>query len=382
MPVYNAEKYLERSISSVLNQSFKDFELICVNDGSTDGSLGILKNFALQDNRIQVISKENGGQTSARKKGLEVATGTYVGFIDDDDYIDSDMYESMLTLAEKDILDFVSCGYYLEGNFTSICLDEVEEDLYDINNIQELRDKAFYNMQKKTSGLKGTIWNKLYKRELLIDSMKELPSNLSIAEDKAQLVSYLLYCKRAGIIKKPLYHWCMNKGSFSRAARPNYLVDVQNTYNYFKSLYKHKSFSDEMKRQCEVYIIKLLLNGINWNLGFGTANLLRIDPAWLDSIPCGAQIMFCGGGELADQYKHQLKNKRQDVTVVKDCGFAKPLLEEYKGCNAVVIGIKNESKALETKQYLIELGIPESEILWTPQPEFFWKYVEAEGLLN
>lgn len=382
MPVYNASMYLWRSIESVLLQTFRNFELICVDDGSTDNSLEILDDYASKDGRIKVISKKNGGQTSARREGLKEAKGIYVGFIDDDDYVDADMFEVMLSFAEVNKLDFVSSGYYLEGNYTTMCLDEVEAELYDSTTIQNLREKVFYNMNKKVSGVKGTLWNKLYKRELLLNAIKHMPDNLTIAEDKALIVSYLLYCNNAGIIKTPFYHWCINKGSFSRAERPNYLTDVQNTYNYFKSLYTHPLFTYEMRKQCEVYIIKLLLNGVNWNLGFTFDNLLRIDPVWMDEIPQNANIMIYGGGELANQYKHQLKNLRNDVFIRRDCGFDKPSIEDYEGCDAVVIAIKNENKVKEIKNYLLNIGIPEKDILWTPQPEFFWKYVEAEGLME
>ena len=93
VPVYNVEKYLRKCIDSILNQTFRDFELILVDDGSTDSSGKICDEYSLKDSRIKVIHKENGGQSSARNMGLDVAQGEYIGFVDSDDWIEKDMYE-------------------------------------------------------------------------------------------------------------------------------------------------------------------------------------------------------------------------------------------------------------------------------------------------
>ncbi|MBP5472188.1 MAG: glycosyltransferase family 2 protein [Lachnospiraceae bacterium] len=102
IPVYNAAKYLERSVGSVLKQSYRNLEIITVDDGSTDDSLELLNSFASSDSRVKVIHKENGGSSSARNAGLKAATGEYIGFIDADDYIEYDMYENLARLLDED----------------------------------------------------------------------------------------------------------------------------------------------------------------------------------------------------------------------------------------------------------------------------------------
>ena len=102
IPVYNAAEYLERSIGSVRNQTYKNLEIITVDDGSKDDSLKLLESFASADSRIKVIRKENGGSSTARNAGLREATGEYIGFIDADDYIEPDMYMNLLTALEGD----------------------------------------------------------------------------------------------------------------------------------------------------------------------------------------------------------------------------------------------------------------------------------------
>lgn len=107
VPVYNVEKYLECCLESLINQTLKDIEIICVNDGSTDNSGKILDNYAAKDNRIKIISQENKKQGAARNRGLEIACGEYIGFIDSDDYIDNDYYEKMYETSQKYSCDIV-----------------------------------------------------------------------------------------------------------------------------------------------------------------------------------------------------------------------------------------------------------------------------------
>lgn len=101
IPVYNTEKYLSRCLDSAINQTLKDIEIICVNDGSTDNSLDILKEYAAKDNRIKIISKGNEGAAITRNIGINVATGEYIGFIDSDDYVDLDYFEELYSNAPQ-----------------------------------------------------------------------------------------------------------------------------------------------------------------------------------------------------------------------------------------------------------------------------------------
>lgn len=109
VPVYNAEKYLQECVESVLHQTLSDLELILVDDGSTDGSPALCDQYAAQDTRVQVIHKQNGGVSTARNAGLDAATGDYIAFVDSDDWIDADMYEKMLAKAEEYACDVVMC---------------------------------------------------------------------------------------------------------------------------------------------------------------------------------------------------------------------------------------------------------------------------------
>ncbi len=155
IPVYNCEKYLHKCLDSLINQTLKDIEIICVNDGSTDNSAEIIKTYS----NVKLINKENGGQSSARNKGLEIAQGEYIGFVDSDDWIDLNYFETLYNTAKKYNADIAMSDFIRTGpNKNKIRLNISSEQLY-----YSTEDKI-----KISNALKeGCIWNKIYKKEIL-----------------------------------------------------------------------------------------------------------------------------------------------------------------------------------------------------------------------
>ena len=167
VPVYNVEKYLKRCIDSILNQSFTDFELILVDDGSTDNSGKIIDEYAIKDERIKVIHKENGGQGSARNRGLDIANGNYIGFVDSDDWIHKDMYKCMYQIISEDNTDIVQVGHNTVEEYTEdkrcnindlniICIDNIIEKFADCNSFEIL--PLIFPVNKL---YKRRLWNNL-----------------------------------------------------------------------------------------------------------------------------------------------------------------------------------------------------------------------------
>ncbi len=111
VPVYNVENYLKKCLDSIVNQTFKDIEIILINDGSTDNSLNICKEYAKKDHRIRLINKPNGGLSSARNVGIDLSTGEYLGFVDSDDWIALNMYEKLYNLCKIFNADISQCKY-------------------------------------------------------------------------------------------------------------------------------------------------------------------------------------------------------------------------------------------------------------------------------
>ena len=166
VPIYNVEQYLKRCVDSILAQTFKDFELILVDDGSPDSCPFICDEYARIDSRIKVIHKANGGPSDARNAGLEMAMGNYIAFVDSDDWIASDTYEYLYELIKKNKADVVSGSYVLTKNddvkFSNLKTEIVIEGTSEI--------LKFYFQQDKIHGKNDfPVWIKLYRRDLFND---------------------------------------------------------------------------------------------------------------------------------------------------------------------------------------------------------------------
>lgn len=204
VPVYNMENYLCKCIDSLLSQTLKDIEIICVNDGSTDGSGDLLKRYESKDPRIIIIDKPNGGLSSARNAGLKVAKADYVGFVDSDDWIEPSTYEKAYYLMEG--ADIVCFGTNVVG---TVMMDRRDSDMeyYRIKyeGLVNLTDEMRLNTDV-------AAWNKLYSLKIIRDNKLEYPEGM-LYEDYSFYWKYISVCKKAFFIKDHLYNYLRREGS-------------------------------------------------------------------------------------------------------------------------------------------------------------------------
>lgn len=207
VPVYNVEKYLENCIESILNQTFKDFELILVDDGSTDNSGKICDIYEKKDSRIKVIHKNNEGLSSARNTGLDIACGKYVGFVDSDDSIHPKMYEVLYNLIEKYKSDISCCNY----KYTYDISNQNHEEL-NLNEVIEMSNiEAIEKLYDKDLGVRLVVaWNKLYNKRLF-DNIRYKVGRLH--EDEFMAHRILYNCKKITYVDNELYYYLQREGS-------------------------------------------------------------------------------------------------------------------------------------------------------------------------
>ena len=170
VPVYKVEPFIHKCIDSILNQTHQNLEVILVNDGSPDKCGTICDEYANKDSRIKVIHKENGGLSSARNAGLDIATGDYIAFVDSDDWIDAKMYQSLLYIAEEKDADIVECSYRFHRPWKTenqILETENTKEIKIFNNIQALEELYFGPQLFSNTAI--MVWNKIYKFELIKD---------------------------------------------------------------------------------------------------------------------------------------------------------------------------------------------------------------------
>lgn len=204
IPIYNVEKYLPRCLDSLLNQTLTDIEIICVNDGSIDNSLKLLKQYQAQDNRIIIVDKKNGGLPSARNAGLDRARGEYVGFVDSDDYVEPSMFETLYKTAKKENSEVVICGAQIFPE-----TPRASDWLYHCLSPEYRHYDAFEpSLLFQNPSTTPFLWRVFIKRSLIERYHLRLDETILLGEDKAFQAKVYPRAKGITVIPDKLYHYC------------------------------------------------------------------------------------------------------------------------------------------------------------------------------
>lgn len=207
VPIYNVEAYLSRCVDSILNQTYSNLEVILVDDGATDGSGAICDSYAARDSRVQVIHKENGGLSSARNAGIDVATGDFLTFVDSDDWIALESYEHMLALALKYDVPLVCAGRYDVSSETGKKTVGLCPTMEEVVTGQELARRIF-----RWENVDSSACDKLYRRELFREIRFPLGKTM---EDVPTTYRVVLNAGRAAMCPEPIYHYFHRPGSIT-----------------------------------------------------------------------------------------------------------------------------------------------------------------------
>lgn len=229
VPVYNAKKYLESCINSLLNQTLSDIEIIIVDDGSTDGSSNICDNYKKIDSRISVIHTENRGVSTARNIGINLSKGIYTGFVDADDSVNAKMYESMNINAITNNADIVICGVTKTYEENGIKQNIKYNELNYLNKLgQPLKQKTLEMLL--TDKLHGYSCNKLYRTELIKTNKVSFPENIPIMEDCVFNWNAFTYANTITYLDKCLYNYMINSKSACAYFNINHFEIVTELY--------------------------------------------------------------------------------------------------------------------------------------------------------
>ncbi len=251
VPVYKTEQYLEKCVNSILAQTFKDFELILVDDGSPDKCGEICDIFAQKDNRIKVIHKENGGLTSARISGFDIAKGEYISFIDSDDYVHIDFLLKLITVAEESNAELCICAYYLvnSNDEKAVFLPYTEK----IINKNEITDKYILPLIGRIFdgshiNLPGFMWLRLLKKNSLRHQYF-VSEHEVFTEDDIFNILYAEQINNIGIVNEPLYYYVQHPESLTNRYREGKLRMLQNRYSYCEKWLKEHNLSEYGKER-------------------------------------------------------------------------------------------------------------------------------------
>lgn len=248
VPVHNSEKTLKRCIDSILSQTYKDFELILIDDGSQDSSLMLCREAEKNDKRVRCIHIECRGVSFVRNLGIDEAKGEYIVFADSDDYLDVEALQFMYRKAVDTNADIVLCGYKIEDG-DSVILNNCEEMLLDKSNINQ------HIVVLKSKHLIDAPWNKMYNLDFLRKTNVKMPVG-EIYEDTAFNLDLLTFEPKISVHSECFYHYVQNMGSITKKYNPKKLELIK------KRARQLKEVTTGIDSYCDFYFIKSVLSAV------------------------------------------------------------------------------------------------------------------------
>lgn len=237
IPVYNTEKFLERCLESIVRQTLKEFEILLINDGSTDRSLEICYRFRQNyPDIIRVFDNKNQGSSVSRNQGINEAKGKYIQFIDSDDWVEETMLEEMFRKIEKDNSDIVISGYIKE--------DRILNSNFEMIPITSKNDKYFWLSDKASIPY---IWNKLYKKDRIIDLKLKFENELHLSEDLLFNIQYMLMSQKVSVLQKAFYHYVIHG--------KNTVLNLEKRKDIFKVFKKIDTFLSQNEKDRDKEIL-------------------------------------------------------------------------------------------------------------------------------
>lgn len=240
IPAFNTEKYTKRCVESAINQTLQEIEIIVVNDGSTDGTKDVIERLSLEDDRIIIINKKNGGWASSVNAGLDIAKGGYVQELDGDDWIEPNACEESYQFAIEENLDIVVCDYYRDDDNGKI---RYVKGLQCKETFLSGEEYLKYFFSKKTSPV---LWSKLIKKELYKGT--RLPIDNWMGADVVTVFKLALKAKKIGKLEEAFTHWIKNPNSVTRREPSKFMYQTFETYDEIEKIIREGRKLDNYKK--------------------------------------------------------------------------------------------------------------------------------------
>lgn len=350
IPVYNIENYLEICLDSILAQTFEDYEIICVNDGSKDNSLNILNKYSQKNNRIKVINQENSGSGSARNNGLRKATGKYIQFLDGDDYFEPEMLKTLYNLAEENNADIAVCSSRKvddEGNITETKNPNSPLNLakLQLNNVFNYKDYP-----EDIFNLTGTIpWNKLYLRNMLVKNSLKFPS-LTGPDDFCFVNMANVCAKRIIATNSELINYRYNRPGSVQTYRANHTIDIVKAGLYIKEFLKNKNLYNTLEKA----YFKMIISAIRWETTLcNEEQYTKFLKELKELLPEEWEIFSTAlrKKEITIDYLNNLIGNRK-VYLWGASNYIRNILEQSSELNPNILGIIDKNEAAWNKNFV------------------------------
>lgn len=328
VPIYRIDKYLGICIESLINQTYKNLEIILVDDGSPDRCPEICDLYAKKDDRIKVIHKENGGLVSARKAGLLASKGEYVGYVDGDDWVGAGFYEALYTSIITSESDIACAGQSRDLFDRSVHFtNSLPSGIYEGEKIKDLYRNMISNGEFYRPGVTTYVWNKLFKREVLMDAQMNVDDRISIGEDGAVTYPALLKSKRVCITDNCAYHYRQREDSMLKKSESfaNEAKKLKYLYDYLIDFSEKNNNEYDLRKQINDYVLSICIIRSG-----GILDKTETEPEFTPygSRIDGKKIVVYSAGTFGQQLMNRfLENSRCDVV-----GWIDDDYWEYRRC--------------------------------------------------
>ncbi len=376
IPAYNIDKYINDCLRSIECQTYTNLEIIVVNDGSTDNTREIIEEHKANDYRINVVHQENQGLVSARKRGLEMATGKLCMFIDGDDWIDKELIRSMFFLMKSGEYDAVHANFIEECNGNSrIHRSVTKNEVLELNCIEKRIEVLRRRVLASTcdSYITPSIWARIYNTDLVRKLYFLIPNEQSYGEDVLFLMHLLMNSERILLTEKAFYHYRVLDNSLSHNYGLNNLTKITTLYLNMKIVIKDYGIYDNLAGEVDSFYWEKVLQGIKQI----EAPPLRIGIYMFpdQGSLIGKRIILYGAGSVGKDYYTQITgyentdiiswvDKRYDI-VINGYRIRRPdVVLEYDRYDLILLAVNDESVAREISKELEELGVPNDRIIW------------------
>lgn len=318
VPIYRIERYLGLCIESLINQTYKNLEIILVDDGSPDRCPEICDLYSKKDSRIKVIHKENGGLVSARKAGISIATGKYVGYVDGDDWVGEGFYESLHNHITAHYADIACAGFQRDlFSKTAVFTDNLQPGLYEGESLEVLKRRMLSDGDFFRLGVSTYVWNKLFRRELLLEAQLGVDNSISIGEDGAVTYPALMKANKVVLTANSAYHYRQREDSMLKLTT-SFDKDAEKLkalHKYLSAYAKDTDAKYKLQEQIDDYVL-------------GICIMRSGDVDYFSKQIEGRKVVVYSAGTFGQQ----LMNRLREANVCDVVGWVDDDYWEYRRC--------------------------------------------------
>lgn len=365
IPVYNAEKQIGTCLDSIIQQTYKNLQIILIDDGSTDNSFSMIQEYVKDDSRIVCIQQENQGSVSARKRGLDIAVGDYIEFVDADDYIENDTVSELVRIMQDEKVDFVQFGFKTSAG-SVLCAEHDNLIVIDPKDIVNMMNKTIMNQNH----ILFSLWSKLFEAQMIKNALMAIDNEQNYGEDFLCLCHYLPRAKRIYITSKVFYHYNIIEGSLSHGGWLKTIYYESTLYKEVVALLKEKQLEEcieTYRAHYEGNVTYLLENTDTFAIHRNTYLLGEINRLY------HKKIVIYGAGKVGKDYYYQaifsnccrvvawVDKKNKDEFNVQN-----PNVLMNLDFDLLIIAVKDKDVALQIRNELLVNRLVENsdKIIW------------------